>query len=125
MTASRMAINRTQHLTSKAGYPRISQRMGCFAFAASEFKNELDFEEAKDLYQRCKGKFEYVNGKAMKVNLTGDSFDPLLYDRDNGENTAQTVIDSLRSGLSLGSVDTLPEELSVPGHYVGKRYHLI
>jgi hypothetical protein len=83
------------------------QRMGHVGFAASGSKNELDFEEAERLYNAHKGRFDYVNGRVMKVDLTRDSFDPFLYDRDNEENAAQGVIDSLRSGLSL---DIPPKE---------------
>lgn len=37
-----------------------------------------------------------LQGRVMKVNLEGDSFDPWLYDRDNGTGAAQEVIDELR-----------------------------
>lgn len=43
--------------------------------------------------------FDYVKGRVMKVNLTGDEFDPWGYDRDNGEGAAAAVIAALRSGL--------------------------
>lgn len=33
--------------------------------------------------------FDYVNGRPLKVDLSGDEFDPYLYDRDNGEGVAQ------------------------------------
>ena len=33
----------------------------------------------------------------MKVDLSQDTFDGWLYDRDNGEGTAQKVIDELRA----------------------------
>jgi hypothetical protein len=28
----------------------------------------------------------------MKIDLTGDSFDPFLYDRDNGEGAAERAL---------------------------------
>lgn len=40
--------------------------------------------------------FDYVQGRVMKVNLTGDAFDPFLYDRDNGQGAAQRAIDTIR-----------------------------
>jgi len=86
------------------------QGMGYFAFSASGSKNELDFEEAEQIYNSHKGRFDYVNGRVMKVDLTKDSFNEFGYDRDNGENAAQTAIDSLRNGLTLGNVDTSPKE---------------
>lgn len=39
--------------------------------------------------------FDYLKGRVMKVDLSGESFDPYLYDRDNGQGAAQKVIDSL------------------------------
>lgn len=39
--------------------------------------------------------FDYLKGRVMKVDITGDEFDPWLYDRDNGEGSAQRVIDNI------------------------------
>lgn len=36
--------------------------------------------------------FDYLYGKVMKVDLTGDEFNPWLYDRDNGEGAAAKAI---------------------------------
>lgn len=41
--------------------------------------------------------FDYLKGRAMKVELSGDQLDPRLYDRDNGQGAAQRVINALRS----------------------------
>lgn len=41
--------------------------------------------------------FDYVQGRVMKVDLSGDSFSPWGYDRDNGKGAAETIIDTLRS----------------------------
>ena len=38
-----------------------------------------------------------VLGKPIKVDLTGDSFDPWLYDRDHGQGRAQQAIDTLKA----------------------------
>lgn len=40
--------------------------------------------------------FDYVNGRVIKCDITGDEFDPWLYDRDCGHGTAQRAIDSIR-----------------------------
>lgn len=48
--------------------------------------------------------FGYVNGRSFKVDLDTDSFDPWLYDRDNGgEGTAETIIERLRDTGSVVS----------------------
>ena len=52
--------------------------------------------------------FDYVRGRVMKVELSGDSFDPWLYDRDNGAGAAAKVIDALNE---TGMVN--PEEVEV------------
>jgi len=39
--------------------------------------------------------FDYLYGKIMKVNLSGDEFSPTLYDRDNGEGSAFKAIKHL------------------------------
>lgn len=40
--------------------------------------------------------FDYYHGRVMKVNITGDRFDPYLYDRDLGTGAAADAIDSIR-----------------------------
>lgn len=40
--------------------------------------------------------FEYYNGRPLKVDISGDSFNELFYDRDAGPGAAQRAIDSLR-----------------------------
>lgn len=47
-------------------------------------------EVSVDLY------FDYVQGRPIKVDLTKDTFESRLYDRDAGVDKAQYVIDSLR-----------------------------
>ncbi len=39
--------------------------------------------------------FDYLYGKVMKVNLSGDSFNPWLYDRDNGPGAAESALKPL------------------------------
>jgi len=36
--------------------------------------------------------FDYLQGRVMKVDLSGDTFDPWLYDRDNGQGAAEKAI---------------------------------
>lgn len=44
--------------------------------------------------------FDYLKGRVMKVNLSGTEFDPRLYDRDNGEGSAQRVINDLKTNIN-------------------------
>jgi hypothetical protein len=41
-------------------------------------------------------RFDYVKGRPIKSNLSGDELDPRLYDRDQGEGAAARVVASLR-----------------------------
>ncbi len=51
-------------------------------------------EEAENLLKETTD-FDYLHGKVMKVNLSGDEFNPWLYDRDNGEGAALKAIESI------------------------------
>ena len=41
--------------------------------------------------------FDYLGGRVLKVELSGDEFDERLYDRDCGEGAAQRAVDSIRA----------------------------
>lgn len=45
----------------------------------------------------AKGYIDYLGGRVMKVDLSGDSLDTYLYNRDNGPQAAEKVIQQLRS----------------------------
>ena len=49
--------------------------------------------------------FDYLHGRVLKVELSGDEFDERLYDRDCGEGAAQRAVDSVRDEKE-GSKDT-------------------
>ena len=52
--------------------------------------------EAMDLLSKTQY-FDYVRGRVMKVNLSNDEFDTWLFDRDNGDGAAESVISALRA----------------------------
>ncbi len=67
-------------------------------------RGELTDEQAKeDVAQHTQdnGKiyFDYLRGRVMKVEISGDEFDPWLFDRDNYEGAAQEAITKLRAQL--------------------------
>lgn len=41
--------------------------------------------------------FDYLYGRVIKVDLSGDSFDERLYDRDCGTGAAKRAVDKVRS----------------------------
>ncbi len=47
-------------------------------------------------------RFDYLYGRVLKVDLSGDTFDPWGYDRDNGEGKAATVVRAAMSGDANG-----------------------
>jgi hypothetical protein len=52
-------------------------------------------EQARALLEKTKY-FDYLYGRVMKVDLSGDTLDPWGYDRDNGQGAAEQVINSIR-----------------------------
>jgi len=52
---------------------------------------DMTIEEARELLKE-QTYFDYLKGRVMKVNLKGDKFSPLAYDRDNGQGAAAAAI---------------------------------
>lgn len=61
--------------------------------------NDMTEEEAEKILS-SQTNFDYLEGRVMKVNLSGDSFDPWLYDRDNGQGLAAQIVQNIRDGVS-------------------------
>lgn len=65
----------------------------------------LDIEKANHCIEEAKAHgrlyFDYLNGHVIKCDITGDEFDPSLYDRDCGEGRAEEVIKALREGTDI------------------------
>lgn len=55
---------------------------------------ELSLEECEKIVTTDLS-FDYLAGKVLKVDISGDSFDPWGYDRDNGECAAQLAINTI------------------------------
>ena len=57
----------------------------------------LSLEEAKTaLKEQGSGRFDYFNGRVMKIRIAGNEIDDRLYDRDNGLGAAFVAIQNLR-----------------------------
>ena len=48
--------------------------------------------EARQWIDNSDQKFEYLKGRVLKVDLSGDEFNPFLYDRDNGQGAAEKAL---------------------------------
>ncbi len=58
-------------------------------------REDMPYEEAKALLDNGQTYFDYVNGRVMKVDLSGDVLDPFLYDRDNGPDAANNALQTI------------------------------
>ena len=70
-------------------------------------------------YQHDTLRFDYVRGRVIKCDLFGDKLRTGGYNRDNGEGAAETVVDSVRQGITMASRVSQPtnlvEELAAAG----------
>lgn len=56
---------------------------------------DMSEEEAAELLKE-QTSFDYLHGRLMKIDLSGDELDPWLYNRDLGEGAAERVIAELK-----------------------------
>lgn len=56
--------------------------------------DNMSMEEAASLL-KDQTYFDYVKGRVLKVDLSGDEFDPRLYDRDHGDGAAAKALEGL------------------------------
>jgi hypothetical protein len=52
-------------------------------------------EQAQELLDAGYTYFDYLRGRVMKIDLSGDQLNPLGYDMDNGQGAAQRAISAL------------------------------
>lgn len=63
----------------------------------------MSSSEAQSILDSGQASFDYLNGRVLKVDLSGDRFDPWGYDRDNGQGSAQAAVDEVRAGKTVSS----------------------
>lgn len=64
--------------------------LGCLHFD----QTPMTVSEARELLDSGQTYFDYLRGRVMKVNLKGDTLNPALYNRDNGEGAAESALDN-------------------------------
>ncbi|WP_257296677.1 hypothetical protein [Endozoicomonas sp. YOMI1] len=70
-----------------------SKPQGAGFFAPRALKN-MSIERAQQHTERnLHLDFDYVDGRVIKTNISGDVADTRLYDRDNGDNAGLTAIE--------------------------------
>lgn len=51
----------------------------------------MTVEEAEEILKETTS-FDYLKGRVLKVDLSGDSFETWFYNRDNGEGLAEKIV---------------------------------
>jgi hypothetical protein len=52
-------------------------------------------EDAQSLLDAGQKEFDYLQGRVMKIDLSGKILDTTLYNRDNGEGMAETILSKI------------------------------
>ncbi len=65
--------------------------LGYFMFNPSS----MTVEESREILESGRLRFDYLNGRVMKISLEGDVVDTRLYDIDNGEGAGERLIRSI------------------------------
>ncbi len=68
-----------------------TQGMGIFQYQ----KGDMSKEQAEEILQQGHTYFDYLAGRVMKVDLSGDEMDTRLYNRDNGQGAAEKALQPL------------------------------
>lgn len=63
-------------------------------------------EAAKILATNTRMCFDYLQGRVMKIDISGDTIDTWGYDRDNGKGAAEAVVTKLRNGSNVATDKT-------------------
>ena len=72
--------------------------MGAFQFEPTA----MTLEEADDLLSKTT-RFDYLKGRVMKINLSGDTLNTALYNRDNGVYAAEHALYNLDGYVEVES----------------------
>ena len=77
-----------------------SAPQGMGMLQASRGPQVMDLQTAEQIIKDYLS-FDYLYGRPLKLDLSGSSFDPWGFDRDNGgDGTAQKIIDQLRTTVA-------------------------
>ncbi len=105
-TAAMVSIGELSKASVLAALYNASAPVGVGFVEAITGPAVMDTASAQNYIDQRKGslKFDYVYGRPIKVDLTGDSFDPRLYDRRNGGvGIARRIVEKLRKSNEVSS----------------------
>lgn len=85
-----------------AGLFNASKPQG-LGFLAQGRNSAMTVDDAREVLRMAGDRpyFDYLRGRVMKVDLSGDSLEPRMYDRDNGEGAALKVVGTIRARLAV------------------------
>lgn len=79
-------------LTKEQALCALYNHASCFGMGFLHYQpGDLSIEKAISLL-KSSSYFDYLSGRLLKVNLSGNSFDERLYDRDNGYGAAEWAL---------------------------------
>ena len=105
-TAAMVSIGELSKASVLAALYNASAPVGVGFVEAITGPAVMDTASAQNYIDQRKGslKFDYVYGRPIKVDLTGDSFDPRLYDcRNGGVGAARHIVEKLRKSNEVSS----------------------
>jgi hypothetical protein len=79
-----------------AGLYNRSKPLGLGFLEATQ--EDMTVDEARRIIQQQGPRFDYLNGRVMKIDLGGDTLNPRGFDRDNGAGATQSVVQAIRVG---------------------------
>lgn len=53
-------------------------------------------EKARSIIENGSTQFDYLQGRVMKIDISGDTLDPWGYDRDNGQGAAARALQNIK-----------------------------
>ena len=63
----------------------------------------MTYDQAKAILEGGQTDFDYLKGRVMKINLSGDDLDVWGFDRNNGEGVAKAAIDSIEETSNVNN----------------------
>lgn len=98
MTTNRAVINGGPNLISIRGLDKAAVLAALYNASKPQGAGFMKYnpqpmtrDEAAALLERTPY-FDYLHGRVMKVDLSGDEFDPWGYDRDDGQGAAEKAV---------------------------------
>jgi hypothetical protein len=77
-------------------------------FFAAKSNVQMTTEEAQKYIDAGQKYFDYLEGRVMKIDISGDEMEPRLYDRDNGVGAAARVVDTIRAAQQVAFKPAVP-----------------